>query len=166
MEAYDTGISNFEDETPRVRDRLMTIGNKTTTTGVLLIKAERKATNTNKTNVNLTYPYLQNFPSASVTCSMRWHRFRDALIINIAAIVRGASFEKTEKTSLVLGQLSLRLKPEMTKIRPINESAVTSTLTFSIKNEVNAAQSKPRASIDSQSIFSIDYFMARHTAEL
>ena len=89
MEAYETGINNFEEETPSVRDKLMTIGNKTTTTGVLLIKADKKATETNKTKVNFIYPYLQNLLSASVACSMRWQRFNDALITNIAAIVIG-----------------------------------------------------------------------------
>ena len=73
-----------------MRDKLMTIGNRTTTTGVLLMKADKKATEANKTKVNFIYPYLQNLPKASVACSMRWQRFSDALMTNIAAIVIGA----------------------------------------------------------------------------
>ena len=75
---------------PRARDKLMTIGNRTTTTGVLLMKADKKATEANKT-INFIYPYLQNLPSTSAALvSMRWQRFSDALMTNIAAIVIGA----------------------------------------------------------------------------
>ena len=62
IEAYETGISIFEEETPIVRDRLITTGSKTTTTGVLLINADTKATSANKKSINLRYPYLQNLP--------------------------------------------------------------------------------------------------------
>ena len=62
IEAYETGISIFEEETPIVRERLITTGSNTTTTGVLFTKADTKATSANKININLRYPYLQNFP--------------------------------------------------------------------------------------------------------
>ena len=42
IEAYDTGISILEEGTPIFRDRLITTGRRTTTTGVLLINADTK----------------------------------------------------------------------------------------------------------------------------
>ena len=53
IEAYDTGISILEEGTPIFRDRLITTGRRTTTTGVLLINAETKATSANKKSINL-----------------------------------------------------------------------------------------------------------------
>jgi hypothetical protein len=49
--------------------------------------------------------------------------------------------------------LSLRSSPETAKIKPSKHSAVTSTLTFSSKNEIKAAKSNPIANMDSHSIF-------------
>ena len=75
-------------------------GNKTTTTGVLFTKAEISATSTSRININFEYPYLQKIPKKSVICSIILHLFNAALITNIAAIVIGASAEKTERISL------------------------------------------------------------------
>jgi hypothetical protein len=96
---------------------------------------------------------LHNLPRASDACSISLQRFKEALITNIAAIVRGASFEKTKKTSSSPGHLSLRFNPDMAKIKPSKHKAVTSTLTFSSKNEIRAANSRPIANMDSHSIF-------------
>jgi len=56
MEAYETGISILEEETSSFLEREITTGNKTTTTGVLLINAETKATKHNNTRINFVYP--------------------------------------------------------------------------------------------------------------
>jgi hypothetical protein len=153
-------MSNFEEETPNVRDKLITTGNRTTTTGVLLIKADTKATIASKAKVNFVYPYLQNLLSASDACSITRQRFRAALITNIAAIVSGASLAKTDSTLSRLGHCSLKPNPEMAMITPNNTRAVTSTLTFSNTKETSAANNNPNASIVSQSIALSDYFMA------
>ena len=53
MEAYETGISNLEEETPNCLDRAKITGSKTTTTGVLFTKAEISATMPSKISMNL-----------------------------------------------------------------------------------------------------------------
>ena len=53
MEAYETGISNLEEETPSCLDRAKITGSKTTTTGVLFTKAEISATRPSKISMNL-----------------------------------------------------------------------------------------------------------------
>src|SRR5687767_11207699 len=49
-EAYDSGIKNFDAGRRILRARPMTTGTNTTTTGVLLIHAETKATTSTRTN--------------------------------------------------------------------------------------------------------------------
>lgn len=60
IEAYDTGINILEEETPNFLEREITTGNKTTTTGVLLMNAETSATKHKRTNMNFVYPNRQN----------------------------------------------------------------------------------------------------------
>ena len=48
IEAYETGISIFDEETPIALERLITTGSNTTTTGVLFTNADTKATSANK----------------------------------------------------------------------------------------------------------------------
>jgi hypothetical protein len=117
-----------------------------------LIKADTKATSKSKISMNLRYPYLQNLPNESEACSINLQRFKEALITNIAAIVRGASFEKTPKIWGIEGQLSLISKPENNKIIPNKVRAVVSTLTFSIKKEIRADNKSPNAKVVSHSI--------------
>ena len=62
IDAYETGISIFEEETPNFRDKEKTTGNNTTTTGVLLMKPETKATSKSSKSINLLKPREQNFP--------------------------------------------------------------------------------------------------------
>ena len=72
--------------------------------------------------------------------------------MNIAAIVIGASFEKTLSTFGTVGQFSLTHKPEKIKITPSKVIAVTSTLTFSNTKEHSADNKSPKAKIVSHSI--------------
>ena len=44
-------MSILEDDTPKSLDKLMTTGNKTTTTGVLFTKADTTATSKSKTSM-------------------------------------------------------------------------------------------------------------------
>ena len=44
IDAYEIGINSFDDATPKARESAMATGKRITTTGVLLIKAEKQAT--------------------------------------------------------------------------------------------------------------------------
>lgn len=83
------------------------------------------------------------------------HRFNAALIINIAAIVMGASAENTLKISLYFGQVGKILIHEIKRITAKRIIAVTSTLTFSQKKEQSAKPSKTKLIIASISILSL-----------
>ena len=57
-------VSAFLRKVPPLFEKANHDWNNTTTTGVLFIKADTKATSTNKISINLRYPYLQNFPNS------------------------------------------------------------------------------------------------------
>jgi hypothetical protein len=116
------------------------------------MKADMKAIIINNINMNFRSPNLQSFPNDSEIDSISLQRFNEALITNIAAIVMGASFENTLITCATVGQLSLILSPEKTNINPSNVKAVTSTLTFSKRNETRVQSNRPKTNIVSQSI--------------
>tara|TARA_B100001093_G_scaffold305363_1_gene291232 strand:- start:27 stop:323 length:297 start_codon:yes stop_codon:yes gene_type:complete len=65
--------------------------------------------------------------------------------MNIDAIVRGASFEKTENTSVTLGQNSRKPMLEIQAIVANKVIAVISILTFSSTNEIKAVPSNANA---------------------
>ena len=52
IDAYEMGSNNFEEATPRVRESPIATGSRITTTGVLLIKAEKQATAVSNNNIN------------------------------------------------------------------------------------------------------------------
>ena len=63
MEAYETGIRIFEEDTPNDFESAITTGKSTTTTGVLLIKAEiiaTKQSNIIKISVSQFAKFLQD----------------------------------------------------------------------------------------------------------
>ena len=59
MEAYETGIRIFEEDTPSDFESAITTGSSTTTTGVLLRK--QKSMPLNKVVEAYRYPVLQSF---------------------------------------------------------------------------------------------------------
>lgn len=157
IDAYETGISIFEEETPNFRDKEKTTGNNTTTTGVLLMKPETKATSKSSKSINLLKPREQNFPKKLDICSIILHLFSAALITNIAAIVRGASEENIESISSCEGHAGKWFVEEIKKTTANNISAVTSTGTFSKKNEIKAHPNSTKLIIASNSIVLLYY---------
>jgi len=77
--------------------------------------------------------------------------------MNIDAMVSGASFEKTENTSVILGQNSRKPTLEIQAIIANKVIAVISILTFSSTNEIKAVPSNTNAIAVSIPIFK-EYF--------
>jgi len=99
MEAKEIGIRNFDGLSPSRAHTVKTAGMKTTTTGVLLMKADKKHTavreNTMK-RIGLPRERSVSFPPRAATNPLR---IKAALSTNMAAIVTSASFPKPSSNS-------------------------------------------------------------------
>ena len=80
------------------------------------------------------------------------HLLNAALMMNMQAIVRGASLEKTAKSSVSFGHFGLRFRLDMAKRIPIMAKAVTSTLIFSRTNATIVRIRRTKTVIISNSI--------------
>ena len=124
-------MRNLDAGLPILRERLIKTGISTTTTGVLLMKAETPPTPTARTAMNNGYgsPFSRSRPPANI--SIAPHFSSAKLIMNMAAMARGAGFEKTSRSCFTVGRW---LEPVVTLTTSKMEKAlmaVTSTGTFS-----------------------------------
>ena len=90
-------------------------------------------------------PVRKIFQDIAKFFSRTLHLFSDELITNIAAIVKGASLVKINRTSVGVGQFSKKPKLEITRITDNVHKAVTSKLTFSITKDKRAEKRSANA---------------------
>ena len=102
MEAKEIGIKNLEGLWPRRLQTVNTAGMNTTTTGVLLIKADMKHTATSDKARKRSGLPLDNWVSLPPRAATKPLRIRAALKTNIAAIVTNAWLLKPSSNSLGL----------------------------------------------------------------